>query len=138
MVELGLGIQKNRNMIRLVIGLLIVLSPFGVQAQTLTKINNEELVALMENTAIELIDVRTPNEVSKGRIAGAVNIDFYDKAFSAKISELDKQKPIVVYCAAGGRSANAGNRLKKLGFTKIYDLTGGFNNWHKQKFPVDK
>ena len=43
--------------------------------------------------------------------------------------QLDKNQPIIVYCAAGGRSAKASQMLKKNGFKVIYDLSGGYDNW---------
>jgi rhodanese-related sulfurtransferase len=42
---------------------------------------------------------------------------------------LDKNKPVLVYCAAGGRSASAAKDLKKAGFKKVYDLEGGYDAW---------
>jgi len=107
-------------------------------AQTVTKISNQELVELLKDTTVQLVDVRTPQEVANGVIAGASNINFYDKAFVSTIIKMDKQKPIAVYCAVGGRSANAGSKLKKLGFLKIYDLTGGFSDWKKEGYPIAK
>ena len=78
---------------------------------------------------VQLIDVRTPEEVAQGKIPGAVNINILDQSFSSLVSELDKLKPIMVYCAKGGRSGRAANELKKLGFTEIYDLEGGMGAW---------
>ncbi len=78
---------------------------------------------------VQIIDVRTPAEFTDGHIQNAVNIDYFSKSFSANISKLNKQKTVLVYCAAGGRSATAAKEFKKLGFKKVYDLIGGYDDW---------
>lgn len=107
-------------------------------AQEAKKISNEELVALMTQPDLQLIDVRTPKEVYFGIIEGAQHIDFYDPKFESKMKELNKDKPVVVYCAAGGRSAQTGDVLKNMGFQEIYDLTGGYRHWEEEGLPVKK
>lgn len=102
------------------------------------KIDNNTLIRLLEDGDIQLLDVRTPGEVAKGYIKGAVRINYFDKDFADRLSALDKEKPIIVYCAAGGRSAKSGEKLKALGFKKIYDLSGGFSAYQKEGFPVYK
>ena len=87
-------------------------------AQQISRISNEELVGLMKQPEVQLLDVRTPEEVAYGIIEGATVIDIYDSQFIEKVGKLDKEKPIVVYCAAGGRSAKAAMKLKDLGFKK--------------------
>ena len=86
---------------------------------------------------VQLIDVRTPEEFAQGKIPGAANINILDQSFSTLVSELDKSKPIMVYCAKGGRSGRAANELKKLGFTEIYDLKGGMGAWNAASLPVE-
>ncbi len=94
---------------------------------------------LNELTDIQLIDVRTPEEFSEGHIDNAVNINFYDDNFIKDMtSKLDKSKPIYVYCRSGGRSGKASKKLEDAGFTKVYDLKGGFMNWTDNKLKVVK
>lgn len=108
-------------------------------AQTVVeKINNEQLVELMKTPDIQLLDVRTPGEVQKGYIEGAVHIDYFDQNFEKLTSRLDRNKPIIVYCAVGGRSAKSGERLVTIGFTKVYDLTGGITKWQQEGYPLVK
>ncbi len=85
-----------------------------------------------------LLDVRTPEEVSKGAIAGAVNIDFNNPDFEKKIEALDKTKTYFVYCAKGGRSSRAVDQMNAAGFTKIYNLTDGIVGWKDAGLPVTK
>ena len=85
-----------------------------------------------------LLDVRTPEEVSKGFISGAVNIDFNAADFAHKISGLDKSKTYFVYCAKGGRSSQAVELMNKEGFTKLYNLSDGFAGWKQKRLPITK
>jgi rhodanese-related sulfurtransferase len=81
------------------------------------------------NQDVQLIDVRTSEEYSKGFIEEAQNIDYNSTDFANKISKLDKNKPVLLYCAMGGRSSKASKVFKSQGFKKIYDLKGGFLSW---------
>ena len=80
---------------------------------------------------IQLIDVRTPEEFLENSIEGAQNIDISSKDFEQKVAQLDKNKPIYVYCRKGSRSQKAAQKLEDLGFTEIYDLKGGILEWNK-------
>lgn len=78
----------------------------------------------------QLIDVRTPGEFESGHIEGAHNVDWMDDAaFDRGVAELDPEKPVLVYCQAGVRSADAAAALEKRGFKKVYDLKGGYGDW---------
>lgn len=76
-----------------------------------------------------LLDVRTPPEVKKGTIEGSRNIDFFSENFESIISGLDKNKPVYVFCASGGRSGETMEIMKKKGFKEVYNLEGGFAAW---------
>jgi rhodanese-related sulfurtransferase len=93
------------------------------------KVEKAEFSKLMKKSGVQLIDVRTSREFSNGFIAGAKNIDYNGDSFEKQIKKLDKNKPVLVYCAAGGRSENAAELLKGWGFTEVYDLIGGYNGW---------
>ena len=93
------------------------------------KVEKAEFSKLMKKSGVQLIDVRTSREFSNGFITGAKNIDYNGDSFEKQIKKLDKNKPVLVYCAAGGRSENAAELLKGWGFTEVYDLIGGYNGW---------
>jgi len=76
-----------------------------------------------------LLDVRQAEELKKGKIEGALNINFFDKNFEAQLAKLDKNKPVFVYCAGGYRSGETCKKLQALGFTSIFDLDGGFDKY---------
>ena len=106
---------------------VLLLCPLTLFSQK--KIDQAKFKTLMNLENVQIIDVRTPEEFADGHIQNAVNIDYFSKSFSVNISKLNKQKTVLVYCAAGGRSATAAKELKKLGFKKVYDLTGGYDDW---------
>ncbi|MCA9886015.1 MAG: rhodanese-like domain-containing protein [Anaerolineae bacterium] len=80
-----------------------------------------------------LLDVRTPAEYASGQIAGADNISV--ETLQSRLSELPTDKPIVLYCRSGNRSAQAASILKQAGFTGVYDL-GGITSWQSAGNPI--
>lgn len=96
----------------------------------ITMIDNEEMKTLLQNEGIQLVDVRTVKEFNENYIEGAENIVFDDK-FDQKIGGLQKDKPVIVYCRSGNRSAKCAEILAERGFKKIYDLKGGITQWIK-------
>jgi rhodanese-related sulfurtransferase len=91
---------------------------------------------LQSNTNIQLVDVRTPQEYNSGYVKDAVNFNFNGPDFEKQIAQLDKNRPVMVYCAVGGRSGKSTARLQKLGFTQVYDLAGGMTAWKQAGKPV--
>lgn len=84
-----------------------------------------------------VLDVRTPGEVAKGKLANASVIDFNGGAFEKKVALMSREKPVFVYCASGNRSARAAEAMTKLGFKKVYNLSGGYRAWQAAGLPVD-
>lgn len=82
-----------------------------------------------------VIDVRTPEEFSKGHIQNAKNIDWNGNNFNAEISKFDKSKPVFVYCLSGGRSASAAGQMRSNGFKEVYELNGGIMKWRAANLP---
>ena len=105
----------------------------GVQVLDVAKYEKK-----MTQPDVQLVDVRTPEEFSEGHLENAINIDVTADDFDAKVVDLDKEKPVMVYCKSGGRSAKASARLKELGFKNISDLEGGITNWKSENKPVVK
>ena len=93
---------------------------------------------LAETTGAVLLDVRTPKEVGRSYIPGAVFLDFHDTAFKKMLGRLNKTQPVFVYCAIGVRSHDAAVMLKELGFEQVYDLKGGIINWKLAGLPIVK
>lgn len=74
-----------------------------------------------------LVDVRTPQEFAAGAIEGAINVPV--DQIGSRLAELEpRDRPVVVYCRSGRRSAAAADTLFDAGFAQVYDL-GGMTNW---------
>lgn len=100
-------------------------------------INAREAKALLDgNRNIYLLDVRTPQEYSQGRLAGSVLIPIGE--FERRIREVPKNKTIIVYCAVGSRSKPAANFLSQQGYKNVYHMTDGIVGWYRNGFPVQR
>lgn len=83
-----------------------------------------------------ILDVRTPEEVAEGHLAGAKNIDVQDELFQQNIEQLNKNKTYLLYCRSGKRTAVAGAKMKAAGFKKVYMMDGGITSWKEKGKPV--
>lgn len=118
--------------LKLVIVMGLFASIFGLKAQNIKEITVLDATEFKEEISegkVALVDVRTENEYNAGNIKNSVNIDFFDPQFITCFTEYDKEQPIYVYCQSGNRSGKASKKLAALGFTKIYDLKGGYAGW---------
>lgn len=86
-------------------------------------------IKLTQDTTVQLVDVRTPDEFATGNIKGAVNINYWGDDFEAAIQKLDKTRPVLLYCKTGIRSGKAAAVMQKLGFMALYNLEGGYLKW---------
>jgi rhodanese-related sulfurtransferase len=69
-----------------------------------------------------VVDVRTPEEYASGHFRAAKNIPV--QSLASRASELPKNRPLVLYCRSGARSASAKRLLESLGFGDVYDAGG--------------
>ncbi|MDH4275526.1 MAG: rhodanese-like domain-containing protein [Gammaproteobacteria bacterium] len=81
---------------------------------------------LVSNQDAQLVDVRSEAEFMQGAAPGAINIPVHAIPHASK--HLDPAKPVVVYCASGGRSAQAQMILRAMGYQDVHNL-GGLNNF---------
>lgn len=85
-----------------------------------------------------LMDVRTAEEYADGHLVDAKNICWTCPGFESEVASVDKAKPVFVYCAVGGRSAQAVSKLREMGYQNVYDLKGGIRAWHRKGLPETK
>jgi rhodanese-related sulfurtransferase len=83
---------------------------------------------------IHLIDVRTESEVSAGVIDGAIHIPLH--LLPIKASEIPLDKPVVVYCRSGARSAQACAFMQQKGYDNMHNLSGGIAAWARAGKPI--
>ena len=92
------------------------------------EITVEQLKARLDRgEAVNILDVREPNEVQICRIEGSTLIPLGQ--LGARASELDPSQELIVHCKMGGRSARAVALLRERGFDKAYNLAGGILAW---------
>lgn len=128
-----------KNLVCVIPFLLIVCQVWSQQPEVKESLDAKAFKSKLDATPNAVVlDVRTPEEVSKGKIAGAVNIDLNSPDFKKKIEALDKTKTYFVYCAKGGRSSQAVDQMNAAGFTKLYNLADGIAGWKEQGFPLTK
>ena len=108
------------------------------------RISPAQAQAMAASGAALVVDVRDAPEVEKsGKAAGAMHVSrgmlefradpdspYHDKQFS-------RDRPVIVYCASGGRSALSGKTLKDMGYAQVYNL-GAFNDWVSNGGAIDR
>ena len=113
------------------------------QIKTITP---EETLKKNNNNECNLIDIRDANELEKeGRIENSIHMSrgllefsIHPESVLVKKEKLDLNKEIVLFCAAGGRSALAAKTLKDMGFEKVSHVDGGFRLMQNSGFKVIK
>jgi rhodanese-related sulfurtransferase len=103
------------------IGLAVII--MGILANLLfggSADSEADIPALIKAGAL-VVDVRTAREFSGGHIEGAVNIPY--NRIDREIGDQGKDKPIIVYCHSGARSASAKRTLMQAGYTNV--INGG-------------
>ena len=90
---------------------------------------DEAYKLINEDKEFVILDVRTKEEYEVGHIPGAKLIPV--QILPMKLAELDKYKdrPVLVYCASGGRSPRAVDTLVNSNFTNIYHMDRGISSW---------
>ena len=88
----------------------------------------------MRSTDHVLIDVRSPGEWASGHAPKALHIPVDDIA--NRLREIPADKPVVVVCASGNRSAMAATALAKNGFSPVFNFSGGMGAWKAAGLPV--
>lgn len=102
--------------------------------QTIDAVELSRLIQSGE--APRVVDVRTPAEVARGTISGALNIEL--STLPARLSELDSDAPVVVVCQSGARSAQACAYLAERGFRRASNLGGGIAGWMRAGLPLNE
>ncbi len=103
-------------------------SPNDASATVDPNLTVEQTLAKMRDVeGLQLLDVRTDDEWNEGHIEGAIHIPVQD--LESRLDELDKGRPVLTYCAAGGRSKRALDLLDAQGFSTEGHLAPGIRGW---------
>ncbi len=96
-----------------------------------------EATQLINREDAMIIDVREPGEYGAGHVLGAKNIPLARLDGSGELAKR-KDRTIILYCESGDRSGKALATLKKLGYEKTFNLSGGLGAWRQAGLPVEK
>lgn len=126
----------------LFLALIVVLSMLigGPIRQSLLGISSipiAQAIQLVNRQSGIIVDVREPDEFKGGHIPRAINVPL--SALNSRINELEKykNKPVIVCCRSGQRSAQAAVSLRKQGFNTVHNLSGGFSAWQRDNLPTE-
>lgn len=97
------------------------------------EVSREEARKMVEEGA-QLIDVRADHEWEAGRIAGATHVPLPE--LPQRLGEIEKERPVVVYCRGGNRSSMATDALTDAGY-EAAKLTEGIVGWDKDDLPLE-
>ncbi len=106
-------------------------------------VNTQEAQALIDQGAL-VVDIRDSAEIAaSGKVPGAIAVGRGLLEFKADPTapshdpQFRPDRPVILYCASGGRAALAGKLLKDFGYDKVYNL-GGLKDWAEAGGKVDK
>ena len=106
----------------------------GLPISTLNQIAVEELNASKDK--LQIVDVRSPREWRGGHVPGAKHIVLPE--LEKRSGELDRRRPIAVYCQSGYRASIGSSILKRAGFDSVHNVPGSWAAWKASGLPVSK
>ncbi|MFZ0952176.1 MAG: rhodanese-like domain-containing protein [Candidatus Sulfotelmatobacter sp.] len=108
----------------------------GLPLSTLPQISVETLSGRLQESSLQVLDVRREPEWEAGHIEGATWWPLDN--FKVAPPEIDRNLPVAVHCKGGYRSMIACSLLQRAGFKNVFNLVGGFDAWQQANLPVAK
>ena len=115
----------------------ILFNEYKTITQKFKNISPQDAVFLINNDAF-ILDVRESSELDQGVIKNSKHINFSSVQTSLDSIKKFNNKPTIVYCKSGVRSATISNMLSKNSFNEVYSMKGGFEAWVSDNLPVVK
>lgn len=109
----------------------------GTTAGGITEADVVAFAEAVKQPDAQVVDVRTAQEFGMGHLAKARNIDIMAPGFENRVQLLDKEKPVLLYCAVGSRSARAAEVMSNMGFKSVTNLSGGIQAWGSAGMPIE-
>lgn len=117
---------------------MILFTEFRRLTRKYRTLSPSEAVRVINQDDSLVLDVREDNEIASGRIGGAKHIPV--GSLQKRMDDIAKykDKPVVVYCRSGNRSAMAASQLTSAGFQDVVNLQGGIQAWQSAGMPIKK
>ncbi|QKT03659.1 rhodanese-like domain-containing protein [Ectothiorhodospiraceae bacterium 2226] len=122
----------------IVILVLLLMPSLGGRLGGYQDLEPSDAVKMINRENAVVVDVRDQGEWNTGHILGAKHVPLGELPQRLKKLEKFKDKPLIVNCRSGARSARACAQLRKAGFEKVYNLKGGVTGWLNAGFPLTK
>ena len=117
----------------------MLLWPYVRRATGGPSVSPSQATQLMNREEALVLDVREPGEYGAGHILGAKNVPLSRiDSGGAELAGKKKDRPVILYCESGNRSAKAAAALKAQGYTRVVNLAGGIGAWQQAGLPVEK
>jgi len=117
----------------------MLLWPYVRRATGGPSVGPSQATQLINREDAMVIDVREPGEYGAGHILGAKNVPLSRvDTGGADIAGKRKDRPVILYCDSGNRSAKAAAVLRGQGYTRVLNLSGGIGAWQQAGLPVEK
>lgn len=117
--------------------------PLATRGTSARQINTLGATQLLNAHDALLVDIRETTELIKGHVPQAKHIP--GSSMASRMDELAKMaqagkkpRPVILMCASGFRSSQAGRKLRKAGIQEVYSLEGGFDAWKQAGLPVSQ
>ena len=133
-------ITENMMLILTAMAALVMLMwpPLSRKIYGIKEVGPLEATQLINHHEAVVLDVREDREVAEGMIPGSKHIALGQ--VGSRLHELErfKNRPVVISCRSGARSAGACRILRKNGFEQVYNLAGGILAWQQANMPLEK
>lgn len=117
------------------VGKTAVATPAAARGPIYRSVTPQEAQGMIaQHKDLLVIDVRNPEELKEGFIAGSQLVPFWELAKGQKT--LPSDRPLLLVCAVGGRSFAVGQYLAQKNYPEVYNLQGGIDNWKKAGLPL--
>ena len=124
----------RRLMIALSLGTLLVGATLAAAAVARNIAPQDAFALLKQRQNLYLLDVRTAEEFRQASLAGAHLIPI--NQIERRLAEVPRDRPVLVYCAVGSRSAQVFSFLARRGYPEVYNLEGGIYAWAQRGYPI--
>ena len=117
--------------------LMLLLTSIVAFASSVKPLTVKDAKTLIDKTPnLYILDVRTPDEYNQARMKNSVLIPDYE--LGKRLSEVPKNRPVLVICAVGARSKPASEFLVSKGYKEVYHLNDGLVGWYRAGMPIER